>query len=226
MKQMHWPWRCLRMTARYESVIGIAEVSLQLTAWWLCTKSFLLQHGQVQQLPGPLLPSAMGIKVTHQHLGPLLGPAAHPDLLAEDALRAKVVPVSEARESQVGLQDLLGKERGAFCDLLLESATYPEWWELFPSWAGREELLHSAGLDKQRDWWQTQSLAPLMALTSKILGSWHYLNRYAINPCQQQSAVWLHTGVCKPGRGTQQVWGGLAPAEGCQFPKISVNIQR
>lgn len=75
MKQMHWPWRCLRMTARYESVIGIAEVSLQLTAWWLRTKSFLLQHGQVQQLPGPLLPSAMGIKVTHQHLGPLLSPA-------------------------------------------------------------------------------------------------------------------------------------------------------
>lgn len=73
------------MTARYEGIIGIAEVSLQLTAWWLSTKSFLLQHGQVQQLPGPFMPSAMGIKVTQQqHLGPVPGPAADPDLLAED----------------------------------------------------------------------------------------------------------------------------------------------
>lgn len=115
------------MTARYESIIGIAEVSLQLTAWWLRTKSFLLQHGQGEQLPGPFMPSAMGIKVTQQHLGPIPGPAADPDLLAEDGHSARVIPVSKAQESQVSLQDLLGEERGALCDLLLlESATYPE----------------------------------------------------------------------------------------------------
>lgn len=115
------------MTARYESVIGIAEVSLQLTAWWLCTKSFLLQHGQVEELPGPFMHSAVGVKVARQHLGPILGPAADPGLLTEDAHSARVVPVSEAWESQVGLQDLLGEERGgALCDLLLENATYPE----------------------------------------------------------------------------------------------------
>lgn len=114
------------MTARYESIIGIAEVSLRLTALWLCTKSSLLQHGQVKQLPEPFMPSAMGIKVTQQHLGPVPGPAADLDLLAEDAHSARVVPVSEAWKSQVGLQDLLGEERGALCDLLLESDTYPE----------------------------------------------------------------------------------------------------
>ena len=59
------------------------------------------------------MPFVMGIKATQQHLGPIPGPAADPDLLAEDAHSGGVVHVSEAQESHVVPQNLLGEESRA-----------------------------------------------------------------------------------------------------------------
>lgn len=181
-----------------------------------------------QTLPGPFVPSAIGIKVTQQHLGASPRSCCRSWSAGTGCSQCQGGPCHwspgepgwAAGPPWRGKGSTLWPAAGR-CHTPWEMGAFP-----FVGWERGAPALSSAG---QAEGSVTDTVPGSLDGTGKQNTRLLTHNGCVLHPCQQRSGVWLDTGVWKPG----SAWGGdtaglgdLCPCWGWQSPEISVNVQR